>query len=155
MSAIDKKLAELGITLPNPPAPIAAYVPYVVTDRLVFVAGQVPSENGQVKYTGTVGADVDIATGQKAARLCALNVIAQVRSACGGDLDRVERCVKLGGFVASTPSFTDQAQIINGASELMQEVFGEAGKHARFAVGANVLPRNACVEVDAIFALRG
>jgi len=153
MSAISKKLAELGITLPAPTVPVAAYVPYVTTGNLVFISGQLPIENGQLNITGRLGESVDLASGQKAARICALNILSHLNNACGGDLDRVAVCVKLGGFVASAPDFFDQPQVINGASELMQQIFGEAGKHARFAVGVGNLPRNAAVEVDAIFAL--
>jgi len=153
MSRIDQKLMQLGITLPDPPSPLAAYVPYVVAERLAFIAGQIPIENGQVKFTGLLGAEVDIATGRAAARLCGLNILAQAKAACGGDLDRVARCVKLGGFVASAPGFTQQPQVVNAASELMQEVFGEIGRHARFAVGTNILPLNAAVEIEAIFQL--
>jgi enamine deaminase RidA (YjgF/YER057c/UK114 family) len=155
MSVIAKRLAELGITLPQPPAAVAAYVPYVVTGNLVFISGQVPIAADGTRITGHVGQELDIAAGQKAARLCALNVIAQLNAACGGSLDKVERCVKLGGFIASAPGFYEQPKVMNGASELMQQVFGEAGKHARFAVGASNLPFNVAVEVDAIFALRG
>lgn len=154
MSVIAQKLAELGIVLPAPSAPVAAYAPYVAEGDLVYVSGQLPVENGQVKTTGLLGAGVDLAAGRQAARLCALNILAHLENACGGDLDRVKRCVKLGGFVASAPDFFDQPQVINGASELMQQVFGAAGQHARFAVGVANLPRNAAVEIDAIFAIR-
>src|SRR5262249_34925830 len=111
-------------------------------------------EDGQLKYTGTVGVNVDVETAQKAARLCALNLIAHLKNACGGDLDRVVKCLRLNGFVASKSDFIDQPKVVNGASELMQEVFGEAGKHSRVAVGVAALPRGAAVEVDAVFALR-
>lgn len=154
MSIIAQRLQELGLVLPTPSVPVAAYVPYVITGNLVFISGQLPLENGVVAVTGCVGADVDLAAGQKAARLCALNILAHLQIACGDDLDRVERCVKLGGFVASASGFFEQPQIINGASELIQQVFGAAGQHARFAVGVNALPRQAAVEVDAVFALR-
>jgi enamine deaminase RidA (YjgF/YER057c/UK114 family) len=154
MSAIDKKIAELGIVLPAPSTPVASYVPYVITGNLVFISGQLPMEDGQVKVTGLLGAGVDIEAGQNAARLCALNLVAHLKNACGGNLDRVAACVRLNGFVASAPGFSDHPQVINGASELMQEIFGEAGKHSRIAVGVATLPRNAAVEVDAVFALR-
>jgi len=153
MSKIDARLKDLGITLPEPPLAVAAYVPFVITNSLVFVSGQLPLENGTVKALGHVGKDIDLPTAQQAARLCALNILAQVHAACGGDLDRVAQCVKLGGFVSSTPDFFDQPKVINGASELMEQVFGKAGCHARFAVGVSSLPRNAAVEIDAIFAL--
>lgn len=149
-----ERLAKLGLILPPPVAAVAAYVPYVVTGNLVFISGQLPIENGQLKYAGSLGADVDIDTGYAAARLCAINIISQLNAACGGDLGRVERCVRLGGFVASAPGFFDQPKVANGASELIEQIFGEAGKHARAAVGVNNLPRNAAVEVDAIFALK-
>jgi len=151
---IEKHLATLGITLPAPTMPVAAYVPYVITGNLVFISGQLPVENGAVKYTGHVGDEVSPEDGKLAARLCALNILAHLQKACGGDLDRVERCVKLAGFVSSAPNFFDQPQVMNGASELMEQVFGEAGKHARIALGTRNLPRNATVEVDAIFALK-
>ncbi len=154
MSVIAKKLADLGITLPAPAVPQAAYTPYVITGNLVFISGQLPMEDGKLNITGRLGAEVDIPTGQKAARLCALNILAHLNKACGGDLDKVAGCIKLGGFVASAADFFSQPEVMNGASELMQQVFGETGKHARFAVGVGNLPRNAAVEVDAIFALK-
>jgi enamine deaminase RidA (YjgF/YER057c/UK114 family) len=154
MSVIAQKLADRGITLPKAPAPVAAYVPFVIADRLVFIAGQLPVEDGQVKFTGILGATIDLASGQKAARLCALNILAHLHMATDGDLDRVERCVRLGGFIASTPDFADQPQVLNAASELMQDIFGAAGQHARAAVGVSALPRHACVEIEAIFSLR-
>lgn len=149
----DARLASLKIELPQPASPAANYVPYVVSGNLVFVAGQITIWNGEVRYLGRVGESLSLEDGVAAARLCGLNIIAQVRAACGGSLDRVKRCVKLGGFVNCTPDFINQPQVINGASDLMVEVFGEAGKHARFAVGANVLPRGVAVEVDAIFEI--
>ena len=154
MPTLAQRLIDLGLTLPQPPVAVAAYVPYVVTGNLVFVSGQLPMEAGQVAVVGRVGGDVSVAEGQRAARLCALNILAQVAAACGGDLDRVERCVKLGGFVASAPDFFDQPLVVNGASELIEHVLGESGKHARFAVGVGNLPRKAAVEIDAIFAIR-
>ncbi len=150
---IDARLAELAIELPDPPAPAANYVPYVQTGKLVFIAGQVPLVGGTAQYVGKVGGDFSVEEGAKCARLCAINVLAQLRAACGGDLDRVARCVKLGGFVNCAPDFTGQPQVVNGASDLIVEVFGEAGKHARFAVGAPSLPLGVAVEVDAIFEL--
>jgi enamine deaminase RidA (YjgF/YER057c/UK114 family) len=154
MSVIAKKLTQLNITLPTPSTPVAAYVPYVITDKLVFISGQLPMENGEVKMTGALGVEVDLASGQKAARLCALNLLTHLQNACGGDLDRVKACVKLGVFVASAPGFFDQPKVANGASELMQEIFDKAGCHSRFAVGVSALPRNAAVEVDGVFALK-
>jgi enamine deaminase RidA (YjgF/YER057c/UK114 family) len=151
--SIDQRLAELGITLPQPAAPVAAYVPVVITDGLAFVSGQVClDENGQM-ITGRLGDDADIALGQKAARACGLMILAQLKATLGS-LDRVERIVKLGVFVNCTPDFKDQPKVGNGASELMQDVFGEAGRHARAAVGSNALPMGVAVEVDAVVAIR-
>ncbi len=150
---IDARLAELGIELPEAAAPAANYAPYAITGNQLFIAGQVTVWNGEFRYIGRLGADYDAEQGYQAARLCGLNIIAQVKAACGGDLDRVVRCVKLGGFVNSTPDFTDQPKVVNGASDLMAEVFGDKGRHARFAVGAPVLPLGVAVEVDAVFEI--
>ena len=150
---IDAHLSELGIALPATSAPMANYVPTVQSGRLVFVSGQLPLENGQAKYIGRLGSAITIEDGQKAARLCALNIMAQLKTACGGNLDRVKRCVRVGGFVNSTPEFTDQPQVVNGASDAIVAVFGEAGKHARAAVGVAALPRGVCVEVEAVFEI--
>ena len=150
---IEARLAELGIVIPDAPAPAANYVPFVVSGSLVFVAGQVPIEDGEIKYTGRLGDGMDVDEGYQAARLCGLNLIAQAKAAAGGDLDRIKRVVKLGGFVNSAAGFTDQPEVVNGASDLMAEVFGENGKHARFAVGAPSLPRGIAVEVDGVFEL--
>jgi len=150
MSAIDTRLADLGIDLPEPVAPVANYVPFVRTGNQVFISGQVSiGAEGLVK--GTLGGDMDIAAGQAAARLCAINLISQLKAACEGDLSRVKRVVKLGGFVAATADFTDIPQVINGCSDLMVEVFGDAGRHARSAVSCPVLPLGAAVEVDGVF----
>lgn len=151
---IEQRLAALKIALPATPAPAGNYVPYVVAGKLVFVAGQLPFEDGKVRYPGKLGAGVALEDGQKAARLCALNLIAQAKAACGGDLDRVARCVKLTGFVNATPDFADHPKVINGASDLMAEVFGDAGRHARAAVGSSSLPLGAAVEIDAIFEIK-
>jgi len=150
---VDKRLAELGITLPTPAAPAANYVPFVQSGNLVFVSGQITMMDGELKYVGTVGDDLSTDDGYQAARICAINLLAQVKIACGGDLDRVKRVVKLGGFVNCTADFTDQPKVINGASDLLGEVFGDAGKHARFAVGAPSLPLGIAVEVDGIFEI--
>jgi len=150
---IDARLAELGITLPAAAAPAANYIPYVVSGNLVFVSGQVTFLNGELQYLGKVGADLSVEDGYHAARLCALNLIAQVKEACGGDLDRVVRTVKLGSFVNCGPDFNDHPKVINGASDLMAEVFGDAGRHARFAVGAPSLPLGVATEVDGIFEI--
>jgi enamine deaminase RidA (YjgF/YER057c/UK114 family) len=147
---IDARLEELGIELPEPAVPVANYVAYVVTGNLIFVSGQVPVVAGDFKYVGKVGGDLTVEDGQAAARLCGINIIAQVKQALGGDLDRVTRVVKLGGFVNSTPDFTGQPQVINGVSDLIGEVFGDKGKHARAAVSAGSLPVGVAVEVDAV-----
>jgi enamine deaminase RidA (YjgF/YER057c/UK114 family) len=149
---IDARLKELGITVPEPRAPQANYIPFVVTGNLVFVSGQV-SQASDGLIAGKVGGDLDIATGQKAARACALNLLGQLKVACGGDLDRVKRVVKLGGFVNAPPDFIGPPQVMNGASDLMVDVFGEAGRHARFAVATASLPQGAAVEVDGVFEI--
>ena len=151
--AIDSRIAELGIALPDAPAPAANYVPWAVTGNLVFVAGQVPFRDGALSHVGKLGDAFTVEDGRECARIVAINILAQVKSACGGDLDRVTRCVKLGGFVNSTPDFTDQPQVINGASDLIVEIFGDAGRHARFAVSAPSLPFDAAVEIDAVFEI--
>ena len=148
---IDARLAQLGIALPDSVPPAANYVPWVRSGNLVFVAGQIPVQDGRDLNSGKLGAGVSVEQGRQAARLCAVNILSQVRAALGGDLDRVVRCVRLTGFVNSAPDFTDQPMVMNAASDLMVEVFGEAGRHARAAVGAAALPRNVSVEVDAIF----
>jgi enamine deaminase RidA (YjgF/YER057c/UK114 family) len=150
---IDARLTELGITLPSPPAPVASYVPYVISGKLVFTSGQITVAPEGIKYVGIVGKDISLEDGKAAARLCAINVIAQVKAACGGDLDKVARCVKVIVFVNATPGFTQHPEVANGASDLFGEVFGDAGKHARAAVGAGSLPRNVACEVEAIFEL--
>ncbi len=150
MGLIDKKLAELGIVLPTPAKPIANYVPWVRTGNLVFISGQGAVKDGKIEYTGRVGETVSVEDAIASARLTAINVIAHLRDACGGDLDRVKRIVKLLGFVNCTPTFGEQPKVINGASDLMVEVFGDKGRHARSAVGAPALPFNLSVEVEAI-----
>ena len=147
---VDARLAELGIEVPEAAAPVANYVGYIQSGNLVFVSGQVPLVDGAFKFQGKVGAEFSVEQGQEAARICAINIIAQLKAACGGDLDRVRRIVKLGGFVNSTPEFTDQPKVINGASDLMVAVFGDAGKHTRAAVSAGALPLGVAVEIDAI-----
>ena len=149
--SIEAKLAGLGITLPQAAAPVASYVPVVVSRGMAYLSGQLPFVDGAL-VTGKLGDTVSLEQGQKAARACGLMILAQLKAA--GLLERVEQVVKLGGFVASTPDFTDQPRVANGASDLMVEVFGDAGRHARAAVGVPVLPLDAAVEVDAIFALR-
>ncbi len=148
---ISTRLAELGITLPEPAAPVAAYVPAVRAGNLLHISGQLPFDAGQV-MTGRLGEDRDLAYGVAAARACGIMLLAQIEAAVG--LDKVERVVKLGVFVNSAAAFTDQPKVANGASELMQDVFGEAGRHARSAVGVPVLPLGVAVEVDAVVAVR-
>jgi len=148
------RLAELGLTLPVPAAPVAAYLPAVEAGGLLHISGQLPFRADGSLVTGRLGLDLDVEHGRQAAERCGLMLIAQIKAALGGDLGRVERIVKLGAFVASDPHFTDQPKVANGASELMQAVFGDAGRHARSAVGVAVLPLGAAVEVDAIVAVR-
>jgi enamine deaminase RidA (YjgF/YER057c/UK114 family) len=150
---IDAKLAELGITLPSPMAPIANYVPYAVTGNLVVVSGQVPAVDGKIAVTGKVGWGVSLDQGKEAARLCFINVLVHLKAACGGDLDRVKRVVRLGGFIACPSEFTQQALVMNGASDLAVAVFGEAGRHARTTIGVPSLPADAAVEVEGMFEL--
>lgn len=150
MGTIDKRLAELGLTLPVPSKPVANYVPWVRTGNLVFVSGQGAMFDGKIQYPGKLGDNVSLEDGAKSARGCAINILAQLREACGGNLDRVKRIVKLVGFVNATPSFADHPKVVNGASDLMVEVFGDKGRHARSAVGSPSLPVNLSVEVEAI-----
>jgi len=154
MSAIEQRLRELGLELPPAPPPAANYVPWTIGGKLLFISGQLPMQGGAVTVTGRLGDGLSLEDGQRAARLCALNVLAQARAACEGDLDRLARCLKLGGFVSATPEFADHPKVVNGASDLVAEVMGEAGRHARFAVGCASLPLGAAVEVEAIFELR-
>ena len=152
MGRVDARLLELGITLPTPPAPVASYVPYVVSGKLVYVSGQVSVDaTGGIK--GKLGDAIEVEEGQAAARLCALNLLAQVKAACDGDLDRVKRVVKLGGFVFVTADFTPIPQVVNGCSDVMVAVFGDAGRHARAAVGVANLPLDFAVEVDGVFEI--
>ncbi|MEQ8443962.1 MAG: RidA family protein [Alphaproteobacteria bacterium] len=147
---IDRKLQELGIELPDAPGAAGAYVGYVQTGNLLFVAGQVPFWNGELKFKGKVGADLSIEEGAEAARVCALNILAQAKQALGGDLDRIRRVVKLSGFVNCPADFGDHPKVINGASNVIGEIFGDAGAHARIALGAGSLPLGVAVEVDAV-----
>jgi enamine deaminase RidA (YjgF/YER057c/UK114 family) len=153
MSQIEQKLVSLNVALPTPVAPVASYVPYVITGNLVVISGQLPMKDGKPQDIGKLGAEFTVEQGQQTAKLCAINLLAQLKAACGGNLDRVKRCVRLGVFVNSTDSFTDQPKVANGASDLMVAVFGDAGKHARAAVGVNTLPFGVAVEVDAMFEI--
>ena len=147
---IDARLAELGLELPTAPAAAGAYVGYVRSGNQLFVAGQIPIWNGEIRHQGKVGGDLTLEEGQEAARVCALNIIAQAKAALDGDLDRVVRIVKLGGFVNCPVDFSDHPKVINGASNLIGDIFGEKGAHARFAMGAGSLPLNVAVEIDAV-----
>jgi enamine deaminase RidA (YjgF/YER057c/UK114 family) len=151
--SFEQKLKDLGINLPEVAAPVAAYVPVVKVDKIVYTAGQVAFVDGELKYKGKLGGGVSIEDGYKAARICAMNALAAVKS-ISGSLDNIERIVRVTGFVNSKDDFTDQAKVINGASELMLEIFGDSGLHARSAVGVNALPLGACVEVELIVKLK-
>jgi enamine deaminase RidA (YjgF/YER057c/UK114 family) len=153
MRGIEARLAEMGLALPAAPAPAANYVPFVVAGSLVHVSGQI-SQGPDGPIRGRLGADMDVAAGALAARACALSLLAQLRAACGGDLSRVVRAVKLVGFVNSTPEFTDQPKVINGASDLLVAAMGDAGRHARSAVSAASLPFGVAVEIEGIFEIR-
>lgn len=148
---VQNRLDELGIELPPTPAPVANYVAYQVAGNMAYIAGQIPFLNGELIYPGKVPTDVTVEQAQIAARQCVINMISALKGACDGDLDRVKQCVRLQGFVASDESFTGQSTVVNGASNLMVDVFGDAGKHTRLAIGVNTLPLNACVEVSGIF----
>lgn len=150
---IDTRLAQLGIQLPAPTPPSANYVPFVISGHLVVISGQVPAVDGKIGTTGKLGRTVKAEAGKAAARACLINVIAHLRVACSGDLDRVRRVVRLGGFIASTPDFTGQSEVMNGASDLAIAIFGEAGRHARTTIGVAVLPADAAVEVEGIFEI--
>jgi enamine deaminase RidA (YjgF/YER057c/UK114 family) len=150
---VDARLVELGIELPQASSPVANYVPFTRSGNLVIVSGQVSVRNGKAEYIGKLGREISVAEGQQAARLCALNILAHLKNACGGDLDHVKRVLRLGGFVNCTPEFTEMPQVVNGASDLMVQVFGDAGKHARAAVGVASLPLGVAVEVEAMFEI--
>lgn len=146
-------LAELGISLPDANPPMANYVPCVQTGQLVFVSGQVPARDGKIVHAGKVGWGVSVEQAKEAARLCFVNVLSHLKLACGGNLDRVRRVVRLGGFVASPPEFTQHALVMNGASDLAVAVFGDAGRHARTTIGVPSLPGDAAVEVEGLFEI--
>jgi len=153
MSSIDDRLRELGIALPQASAPGANYVATVRSGNLLFLTGQLSQWNGERRFVGKLGREFDVAEGQQAARLCALNLIAHLRAALEGNLDRVVRCVRIAGYVNSTPDFTGQSQVVNGASDVFVSVFGEAGRHTRMAVGVSALPYDVAVEVEAVFEI--
>ena len=151
---IEARLKELKLELPGASTPAANYVPYVRTGNLLFMAGQIPVWNGERRFVGKVGRDFSVEQGQEAAKLCALNLVAQLRAALDGDLDRVVRCVRLGGFVNCVADCTQVPLVVNGASDLVVALFGDAGRHARTAVGTNVLPGDVAAEVEGIFEVR-
>jgi enamine deaminase RidA (YjgF/YER057c/UK114 family) len=153
MSDVESRLKDLGLTLPVAAAPAANYVPYVISGKMLYIAGQIPFLNGEKMHLGRLGEAMTIPEGQEAAKACALNILAQVKAATDGDWGKVVRCVKLGGFVNCTPDFDQMPAVINGASDIMVAAFGDAGKHARFAVGAPSLPLGVAVEIDAVFEL--
>ena len=150
---INKRLEELNIKIDDPSSPAGSYVPYVISNNLVFISGQLPFINGELTIRGKIGDNVSVEEGIEMAEACAKALLSQLKAACNGDLNKVKRVVKLGGFVACTPSFTDQPKIINGASDLFVKIFEENGKHARFAVGALALPRDVPVEIEGIFEI--
>ena len=152
-SKVEQRLRVIDVTIPDAPSPAANYLPFTRTGNLVFVSGQVPFVNGKVEVTGTVGENVSVEDAKKKKKICAINLLAQLKVACDGNLDRVVRVVKLGAFVASANNFFNQPIVVNAASDLMVEAFGEAGCHARFAVGTNALPLNCLVEIDGIFEI--
>ncbi|WP_099866545.1 RidA family protein [Pararhizobium haloflavum] len=152
-ATIKKRLEEKGIILPAAPAPAANYVPWVISGNHLHISGQLPMEAGGLAVVGHLGADVDVEAGRRAAELCAINILAQASSALSGDLERIARLIKINGFVASVPTFIEQHLVINGASDLLADVLGERGRHARAAVGMAALPMNAAVEIDALFAI--
>lgn len=154
MNAIDTNLAKLNITLPAAPRPVGSYVPFVKTGSLVFTSGQLPFQAGKLVYTGKVPTDLSIDQAKDAARLAIINAIAVLREACDGDLSRVVRIVRIGAFVQSADGFDQQPVVANGASDLLVAIFGEAGKHARAAVGTNSLPLNAAVEIEVVAEIR-
>lgn len=150
---ISAKLKSMGFELPKVAPPAANYIPFVISGKTLYIAGQIPFLNGQTMHTGRVGDDLSTEQGVEAAKACALNILAWANDAVGGDWSKIKRCIKLGGFVNCTPGFTDHPTVINGASNLIGDVMGESGKHARFAVGAPSLPRGVAVEIEAIFEL--
>jgi enamine deaminase RidA (YjgF/YER057c/UK114 family) len=150
---IEERLAALNLELPSPAAPVANYAPFMINGPRLYISGQMPVGPDGIAFKGHVGSDLDVDQARQAARLCAINVLAQAKAALG-DLERIEQCLKLGGFISCTPEFIDHPQVVNGASDLIVEVLGEKGRHSRLAVGVSSLPLNAAVEVEALFAVK-
>jgi enamine deaminase RidA (YjgF/YER057c/UK114 family) len=153
MNNIEQKLSEMKITLPPSVMPAANYVPYTISGNLVFISGTLPMKDGKPQDIGKLGREFNVEQGQQTAKLCGINILAHLKAACGGDLSRVVKCVRMGIFVASAEGFTDQPKVANGVSDMMVGIFGDAGKHARFAVGVSELPFGVAVEVDATFEI--
>ncbi len=153
MSKIEQRLREMGLTLPEPPKPVASYVPYTISGKLVTISGQIPIGPEGPRHIGQLGAGLSVEDGKAAAKLCALNLIAQLKAACDGDLDRARRCLRLGVFVNATADFIQHPEVANGASDFIVQLMGDAGKHARAAVGAPSLPRGVAVEVEGLFEI--
>jgi enamine deaminase RidA (YjgF/YER057c/UK114 family) len=153
MGRIETRLAELGILLPVPVAPVANYVPFVISGNLVVISGQIPVRDGKIAYTGKLGDVVSVEIGTQAAQLCFINLLAQLRAACDGDLNRVQQVVRLGGFISCVPEFTQHAMVMNGASDMSVAVFDDAGRHARSTIGVPSLPLDAAVEVEGMFRI--
>jgi len=153
MSQVEERLKAIGVTIPSPTAPAANYIPYTIVGDLVFVSGQIPMVDGKIEGVGKVGRDLDTDAAKEIAKICAINLISQAKAATGGDLDKVVRVVKIGGFVNCVDDFTQQPEVVNGASDLMVAAFEDKGRHSRFAVGTNALPRGVAVEVEGIFQI--
>ncbi len=154
MSKVENRLNKMGVTIPDAPAPAANYLPFTISGSLVFISGQVPFVDGKIQITGTVGVNATLEEAQSQARICAINLLSQLKVACNGNLDNVLKVVKLGAFVSSADGFHDQPKVVNTASDLMVDAFGEAGRHARFAVGSSSLPLGCLVEIDGIFEIQ-
>ncbi|MDA9818115.1 RidA family protein [Flavobacteriaceae bacterium] len=151
--SIGQNLQNLNIILTTPATPAANYLPFRISGNQIFISGQLPMKDGVLQYAGKLGNEINLEEGQKAAELCAINIIAVLKTACDGDLNKIKKCVKLGIFINAAADFIDFPKVGNGASDLMVKIFGENGKHARFAIGASSLPRNAAVEIDAVFEI--
>ena len=151
---IEKNINKLGITIPDAPAPVGAYVAFKIVNKLLFISGQISVDSNGRFIKGKVGKDIDLKKGQEAAKLCAINIIAQAKKACNEDLEKIANCIKITGFVNSSDDFVDQPKVLNSASELISAVFGESGKHTRAAISVNSLPLGVSVEIDAIFELK-